>query len=419
MSEIFKKIHTSTNGFIRTRKLTFQKIMVLVIQKSLKSLQIKMNEFSLYLDSPLVTASAFSQARLNLHHTAFITLNESAVVELFYKEGEVKRFKGYRVLAIDGSKIRLPKHPTTQKEFGEISYNNQHLKTKGTNVYGLASVMYDVLNHIAIDSTLNHGKSDELDLAIGHIIHTEENDLLLFDRNYPSYKILSYLCVTNRKFVIRCSSNSYKQVRKMIKNQGDDDQKATLIPHHSRKKEIEFHDLPKEINVRFIRIQLKTGEYEILVTNLMDESLFPTDLFEEIYFMRWGIESFYSILKTRLNLENFTGKTAETVYQDFYSTIYLTGLETLLTADSHQKLSEKKKTKYPQKVNHAISFNAIKNQAFSLLYSDLDNEALYEKLTALFLTNPTIIRAEREVPRKKHSPHNQLNHAIRVKKIVF
>jgi hypothetical protein len=394
-------------------------MIILIIQKSLKSLQIKMNEFSLYLDNLPVTASAFSQARLNLHYMVFIALNKSAVVDVFYQEGEVKRFKGYRVLAIDGSRIRLPKHPTTQKEFGEISYNNQHIKTKETHVYGHVSVMYDVLNHIAIDSTLSHCKDDELNLAIGHITHSEADDLLLFDWHYPSYKILSYLCAINRKFVIRCSGSSYKKVRKMIKNQGSNDQKTTLTPHHSRIKEIEFHGLPKEIDVRFIRIPLKTGEYEILVTNLMDESLFPTDLFKEIYFMRWGIEGFYGLLKTRLNLENFTGKTAKTVYQDFYSTIYLTGLETLLTADSNQKLSEKKQTKYAQKVNHAISFNAIKNQAFALLYSNIDDETLYEKLTILFLTNPTIIRTERYIPRKKHPPRNQLNHAIRVKKIVF
>ena len=70
-------------------------------------------------------------------------------------------------------------------------------------------------------------------------------------------------------------------------------------------------------------------------------------------------------------------------------------------------------------MNHAVSFNAIKNKAFDLLYSDIDDDDLFEKLTALFLTNPTIIRAERKVPRKKHSPRNQLNHAIRRKKISF
>jgi IS4 transposase len=57
------------------------------------------------------------------------------------------------------------------------------------------------------------------------------------------------------------------------------------------------------------------------VTRLIDETEFPTEDFGEIYHLRWGVEGFYAILKTRLNLENFSGKTAESVYQDFYSTI--------------------------------------------------------------------------------------------------
>jgi len=418
MDKQFKIRNTLKKRFVRSRSLTFPRMITLIIQKSLKSLQLKMNEFSLSLDTSLVTASAFSQARANLYHTAFITLNKEAVIDVFYEDGEVEYYKGFRVLAIDGSKIRLPKHATTKKEFGEISYNNNHLKIKGTHVYGLSSTMYDVLNHLAIDSTLSHGKSSEIDLAIGHITHTEKKDLLLFDRNYPSYLMFSYLCSIERKFVFRCSAASFKIARKMLKGQGPADQTTPLNPHHSKRKEIKFHGLPEEIKIRFVRVQLETGEYEVLATNLMDESLFPTNSFKDIYFMRWGIEDFYQVLKSRLNLENFSGKTAESVYQDFYSTIYLSGLETLLTADSNQQLSEKK-TQYPQKVNHAVSFNAIKNKAFDLLYSDIDDNDLFEKLTALFLTNPTIIRAERKVPRKKHSPRNQLNHAIRRKKISF
>jgi len=40
-------------------------------------------------------------------------------------------------------------------------------------------------------------------------------------------------------------------------------------------------------------------------------------------------------------LENFTGQTAESVYQDFYATIYLTGMESILTADANTELSKK------------------------------------------------------------------------------
>jgi len=58
--------------------------------------------------------------------------------------------------------------------------------------------MYDVLNHPAIDSTLSHEKA---------------NELILFDRNYPSYEIIAYLALVERKLVMRCSKNSFKTAR--------------------------------------------------------------------------------------------------------------------------------------------------------------------------------------------------------------
>ncbi len=123
----------------------------------------------------------------------------------------------------------------------------------------------------------------------------------------------------------------------MLNGEGPDSLIVTLKPHHSKLKEIKHHDLPEEITVRFVRVTLSTGEYEVLVTSLLDEAEFPDGDFLHIYYMRWGTEGFYGILKTRLNLENFSGKTAESVYQDFYATVYLSGLESILTADANEQ----------------------------------------------------------------------------------
>lgn len=46
--------------------------------------------------------------------------------------------------------------------------------------------------------------------------------------------------------------------------------------------------------------------------------------------------------------------------------IYLSGLESVLTG-SAQDILDTKETQHPQKVNRAVSFNAIKTQAFTLL----------------------------------------------------
>jgi len=394
--------------------------MVLILQKGLKSLQLRVNEMMMALDKKdSVSNSAFTQARANLKHTAFIELNKKAVIDVMYdKENEIKLYKGMRVLGIDGSKIRLPDSKSIIEEFGTISYSTKNLEIKGSNTFGLASVMYDVLNHIAVDSILAKAKSYEVDLAIEHLKFSSENDLLIYDRNYPSYRHLARLLMLKKKFVIRCSSASFKEARVMLKGEGADSQIVTLNPHHTKIKEIQDLNLPQSIKVRFIRVRLSTGEYEVLVTSLINEEEFPTDDFLDIYYLRWGIESFYGVLKNRLNLENFSGKTAESVYQDFYSTIYLSGLETILTEDINEELADKE-TKNQQQINHAVSFNAIKNKALDLLFSDKSSDEIIEQLEILFRTNPVQIRKNRQVVRKKSSDYHLYHHLKRKQKICY
>ncbi len=67
---------------------------------------------------------------------------------------------------------------------------------------------------------------------------------------------------------------------------------------------------------------LPSGEIEVLATSLMDEQKFQTGGFKELYFLRWGVETFFAKLKGRLSLENFTGKSVESVKQDFFSYLY-------------------------------------------------------------------------------------------------
>src|SRR5258708_14550895 len=60
---------------------------------------------------------------------------------------------------------------------------------------------------------------------------------------------------------------------------------------------------------RFVSVRLPTGELEVLVTSLLDETLYPTAEFLSVYHWRWGHETFHLMLKGRLELENFSGRT--------------------------------------------------------------------------------------------------------------
>jgi hypothetical protein len=156
--------------FTRCRVLNFPVVLMLILKKSIKSLQLVLNElFIQNLIGGPVSSSAYSQARKKFKHTAFIELNEGAV-KIYYSDNKIKRWKGYRVLGVDASKIILPNTEEMQKEFGAIPIKSQHIESSYT--CALFECCYDVLNHIAIKSSLNHGSSYEVDLAINLLNQT-------------------------------------------------------------------------------------------------------------------------------------------------------------------------------------------------------------------------------------------------------
>lgn len=393
-------------------------MIMLLLRKSAKSLQCVVNEFFTVLGVESVTGAAFSQARKHIRHTAFIELNEKAVVNVLYQDGHYLRYKQFRVLAIDGSKIRLPETEEVNKEFGQMAYTNgKDNEIKGHHTYAQGSVLYDVLNHIAIDARLGPATAYEVDLAIQHLEKTQEGDLILADRGYASYFFLARLEQAGRDFVVRCSSGSFSAAAAMFSGQGPASQQVTLTAPHTQ-KELKELGLPKQLTVRLVRVVLDTGEYEVLVTSLLDEVAYPASDFKEIYRLRWGIETFYDVAKTRLQLENFTGRTVESIRQDFYATVYITGLESILTDQAEERLSQRN-TKHEYHVNKTVSFNAIKNQVINLLSYESDLDRLLERLTKLFLKNPSCTRKNRVVPRRKSSTRVLLNHHRRLKKVCF
>lgn len=420
---LFKNRHRiKSKFFTRERKLTFTLVMLLILQKSVKSLQLVLNEFFLKLGTVLVlvTASAYTQARNKLSHTAFIELNQKAIVETYYGDGIYQTYLGFRLVAVDGSRVRLPDEAAIREYFGTFKIANQHESTTGEYPVGVASVLYDVLNNIALDSIIAPSTAYEVDLAIEHLPHTKADDLVIFDRNYVSYRFLAELSQKEgTEFLGRCSRGSFKEAQMMF-DEEIDSKIVTLRPPASKKKEIESLGLPVKIKVRFVRVILDTGEVEVLVTSLRDETRYPTKIFKELYHLRWGIETFYGTIKGRLELENFTGKTVESIKQDFYATIYISGLESIITADAQQELDQKTSAnKYPQAVNKAVSFNAIKNHVIELFHKEEDTETILDKLTQLFKTNPICVRDDRKVPREKSNLRRLLNYHKRRKKICF
>jgi hypothetical protein len=412
-------------AFTRKRRFTFMTSMLFLLQKTIRSVQLHVHSFfeTLGQEGSGPTASAWSQARLKLCYSAFIALNEKAIVKVVYRDRthpQLRLWKGHRLLAIDSSLVRLPKQEDLGQEFGWVECQND---SGPCSRYPQArlSALTDVLNQIAIETRFEPWTQGERELAREHLKRLEPWDLALLDRGFAEYYLWACFVRVDRRFVCRCQANTFAVVNELFKeNQEGRSVEVDLVSHRELLKKLAEAGLPTVLKLRFITVRLKTGELEVLATNLLDEVLYPKECFGELYNYRWGVETYYGRLKGRLDLGHFTGLSAEAIRQDVYSTVFVSNLESLLIAPANQQLEQHSQSlQHRQQVNHAVSFHAIKSHLIALLAGSEPTAQVVEKLQQLFRAHPTTRRPERIVSRKKPSAWRSYYHQRQVRKAVF
>jgi hypothetical protein len=106
--ELIQKFSVSDRDFIRNRKLPFEKVVLFITKLNKKSLSIELENFFGEIGSGMqCSVSAFSQQRVKLKSDFFLNWNQllQKCFYLYYGEA-VKRWKGYRIVAADGSTVK-------------------------------------------------------------------------------------------------------------------------------------------------------------------------------------------------------------------------------------------------------------------------------------------------------------------------
>ena len=332
--------------FTRKRCLPFDVVMLLVLQKTIKSIQSHLHGFFAQLTNGAVwdsvTAGAWTQARAKLRHTAYIELNQVAVLDTVYAPSEpIETWHGHRLVAIDSSTLRLPNNEALFGFFGGHEAANHHGECGVRVTQARLSVLYDCLNHIGIDTRIGKFRRGEIDLATEHFASFRHGDVVVADRGFAGYLFLAQILAAGGQFVVRCSTQSFAAAQTLFKrNENGASITVTLSATPSCRVEAKQAGLPLELRVRFVSVRLPTGDIEVLATSLLDEKAFPTEAFLEVYHCRWAIETYYGILKGRLDLENFTGLTVEAVLQDIHAAVFLSNLESVVTRDAAAQLPQ-------------------------------------------------------------------------------
>jgi hypothetical protein len=161
--------------------------------------------------------------------------------------------------------------------------------------------------------------------------------------------------------------------------------------------------------VRVLKIRLKTGEEETFLTNLSQEQL-PIREAGELYFKRWCIETGYDTPKSKLQLENFSGKTKVAVKQDFYATVFLLNIAFAHASIANDEIASNdkgKELKYPRKANLNRSISKLRDCFWDMLVEQdrAKRQAIFENLILEIARYPVPIvpnrSPERKKPRKK------------------
>lgn len=401
--EIISDYRMNKTDFTRKRKQPFGSVLLFMVNLLKKSLVIEIDNFMQHLNSKFenrgvqnFTSSAFVQKRKKINPDVFKYLS-TVITENYYVESNanIKLFNGFRVLAVDGSKITLPYTEELKKAFGE-SKNN----TNTAIVQARSSVLYDVLNHITLDSVLENLKIGERVLALKHANQWRENDLIIYDRGYPSYDFKFEHIKANIDYLIRATKTHSKAVKSFVCS-GKRTMIVDIFPQERHSFKGKNYDKNTSIKVRLIRVDLPSGEIEILMTSLLDSQIYPSKMFKELYFLRWGVETFYDELKNKLKVEYFTGYSKISILQDFFCAVFISNLQSVIVNDLQEELAEQSQGKiYVQKINTNLSYGFLKNRVLELLWKEAPMESVFDELENLFLKNTIPIRENRNNKRE-------------------
>jgi hypothetical protein len=301
----------NNNVFVRKRAITLVILLYMMFNLIKSSTQTALDKIFEIIPTRIKTVSqqAFSKARKKLHYLALKYICNIIVIEI-YNYGH-SRWRGFRILAVDGSKILLPSDKSLRKYFGTFGDDKA--------ITAAGSICYDILNDIIVDARIAPACIDERALALLHVEYLSllpsfSDELIIFDRGYPGIAFMSDLYNIGITFVIRARRRFNTQIDKM-----------GLGCHNF----IMRNSNGGSMKLRVIKFKLKNGKIETLITNLLDYTLGTTH-FRNLYFLRWPIETKYNFFKSKLQLENFSTRMVNGIYQEFYTSVIIANIISIM-----------------------------------------------------------------------------------------
>jgi len=395
-SEAFKdSARKHPKFFTRTRKMPFPDLMFFMLIRLKCSIPSALRRF--FKDKgtkTTMTQQSLCEAREKVNVSAFKHLFTEAVKTTM--EHRKETWNGYRVFAIDGTKIALPDDEKLLNHYGGTGKNADSPTAQG-------SALYDVLIDTLIDVAMEPLATGERVLAEGHIralraIPTGDKNLLIYDRGYPSFDFIKRHFSEGLCFLMRVKSKFNADIDAQTKSDGY----------------VWLEKDGERIHVRVIKFLLDSGEMEILITNITDKRL-GKKAFKKLYFKRWPVETKYGVIKEKLQVENFSSLSVDGVKQEFFATMFMANLVAATAFDVQsdiEKAREDKGNKYEYKANLNELIGILKDNFIAAVFEPCPTKQAEIMSDILNQAKRFVIplRPDRSIPRNASPRKTKFHH---------
>lgn len=207
--------------FSRKSKMGFKETILFILNMEKKTIQLELNNFfyKILKRDDTISKQAYLEARQKIDPKAFIELNDKITNAIYNECDDLELWNGFRLSGIDGSVFEIPDTESLRAEYGAIKNQNREVAR------AKAACIFDLLNKLTIKSQIDRYKKSEREMAKDMIQEMVKdgirNDLILFDRGYPSAELFAYLVDSGINFLMRAARNYSNEIMNAKKRRPD------------------------------------------------------------------------------------------------------------------------------------------------------------------------------------------------------
>jgi hypothetical protein len=224
------------------------------------------------------------------------------------------RWRGHRVVLVDGTCVSMPDEPALFETFGRSSGRGgqRHYPLGRVVALSLANTM------VMLRYALGRYTDSETGLLRTLLGDLDDGDLLVADRHFAGANLYAEYLRHGLQFLTRAHQRLRIDRLRRVEVFADHDFIADLpVGKKYRRKDPK---LPKTLRVRVIgaRVPTRKNPRQTMwfVTSLLDASLYPADEIVELYGRRWRIETLFRQLKVDLHADVLRSRSPDGVRKE-------------------------------------------------------------------------------------------------------